>query len=166
MTTLYYPLARLWPDYLRAGLGLAICLGLLLFAAPQSVIFAVLSGMSLLLAWLAAVTFWRQQFEIQLDTSGVACHGRWGWGKRLVLPWREVRKVTLRYYSTRRDRSEGWLRVTIEGAGGTLRADSELIGFPDLVGQALAAAERNGVSIDEATRLNAARLPALRGPLS
>lgn len=165
MTRLYYPLSRLLPDYLRAGLGLAMSLGLLLFAEPQSVIFGLLAGLCLLLTWLGVATIWRQQTEIALDASGVIRTGRWGLGKRLVLPWREVRKVTLRYYSTHRDRSAGWLRVTIEGTGGTLRADSELIGFPQLVGQAFAAAERNGAVIDETSRLNAAHLQVTQGSL-
>ena len=163
MTRLYYPLSRLWPDYLRAGVGLVICLGLLLFAAPQSVIFALLAGLGLLLTWLGAATLRRQQIEITLDEAGVTCTGRWGLGKRLVMPWAEVRLVTLRYYSTRRDRSQGWLRLTIKGIGGTLRVDSELIGFTRLAGQALAAAESNGTVLDEATRMNAARLNGAQG---
>jgi hypothetical protein len=164
MTRLYYPLSRLWPDYLRAGLGLAICLGLLLFAVPQSVIFILLAGLGLLLTWLGAATLWRQQIEILLDDTGVTRTGRWGLGKRLVMPWAEVRSVTLRYYSTRRDRSQGWLRLTIAGTGGTLRADSELTGFAHLAGQALAAAERNGVTVDGITRVNAARLHGEAAP--
>ncbi|WP_374304254.1 hypothetical protein [Ferrovibrio sp.] len=161
MTRLYYPLSRLWPDYLRAGIGLAICLGLLLFASPQSVIFTLLVGLSLLLAWLGAITVWRQQIEITLDASGAARSGRWGLGRQLVMPWSGLRNVTLRYYSTRRDRSEGWLQLTIEGEQGILRADSDLIGFPVLVEQAIAAATARGVALSEATRLNAARLPAI-----
>ncbi|WP_341914072.1 hypothetical protein [Ferrovibrio terrae] len=167
MTRLYYPLARLWPDYLRAAVGLAICLGLVLFTALQSVIFALLVGLSLLLAWLGAVTLWRQQIEIELDASGVVRRsrwfnrpglGRWGLGRTLALRWSGIRAVNLRYYSTRRDRSEGWLQLTIEADGGTLRADSDLIGFPSLVEQAFAAAEHNGIAISEASRLNATRL--------
>lgn len=161
MTRLYYPVSRLWPDYLRAGLGLAICLGLLLFATPQSVIFVLLVGLSLLLAWLGVITMWRQQIEITLDASGAARSGRWGLGRQLVMPWSGLRNVTLRYYSTRRDRSEGWLQLTIEGENGILRADSDLIGFPILVEQAIAAAGARGVVLSEATRLNAARLPAI-----
>lgn len=166
MTRLHYPLSSLWPDYLRAGLGLFICLGLVLFAAPQSVIFALLVGLSLLLTWLGAVTIWRQQIEFELDASGVVRHsplltrlglGRWGLGM-VVVPWAGIRAVHLRYYSTRRDRSTGWLQLTVEAEGGTLRADSDLIGFPSLVEQAFAAAERNGIVVSETTRLNAARL--------
>ncbi len=160
MTRLYYPLSRLWPDYLRSVGGLVICLGLLLFAAPQSVIFVLLAGLSLLLAWLGAATLWRQQIEIELDASGVVRFGRWGLGRRLVIPWPEVRGVTLRYYSTRRDRSEGWLQVAIEGHRGTLRADSDLAGFSHLVAQAIAAAGQAGIALNPATLQNATRLSA------
>lgn len=169
MTRLYYPLSSLWPDYLRAGLGLLICLGLVLFAAPQSVIFVLLAGLSLLLAWLGAVTIWRQQIEFELDASGVVRRspllqrlglGRWGLGT-MIVPWAGIRAVHLRYYSTRRDRSEGWLQLTVEADGGTLRADSDLIGFPSLVEQAFAAAEQNGIAISETARLNATRLNAV-----
>lgn len=160
MTRLYYPLARLWPDYLRAGGGLAICLGLLLFAAPQSVIFALLVGLSLLFTWLGAATVWRQQIEIELDASGVV---RRGWGRTVALPWSTVKAASLRYYSTRRDRSAGWLQLVIEAEGGTLRVDSNLIGFPSLVERAFAAAERNGVAISEMSRLNASRVSSVEG---
>lgn len=172
MTRLYYPLSRLWPDYLRAGFGLIICLGLVLFAAPQSVIFALLVGLSLLFAWLGAVTAWRQQIEIELDASGVVRRslwadrlglGRWGLGRTVALSWSSVKAVTLRYYSTRRDRSEGWLQLRIEAEGGTLRVDSNLIGFPSLVEGAFAAAERNGVVISETSRLNASRVGRVEG---
>jgi hypothetical protein len=174
MTRLYYPLSRLWPDYLRAGFGLVTCLGLVLFADPQSVIFGLLVGLSLLFAWLGAATVWRQQIEIELDGSGVVRRslvaeklglGRWGLGRQLVLPWAAVKGVFLRYYSTRRDGSEGWLQLTIESKGGTLRVDSTLIGFPSLVERSYAAAEQNGVAISEISRLNASRINRTEGKL-
>ncbi len=164
MTLLHYPASRLWPDYLRSGLGLLACLGLLLFAAPQSVIFALLTGLSLLFVWLGAITLWRQQIEIELDPSGIASHNRWGFERRrTVMPWSDITGIGLRFYSTRRDRSEGWLQLTIEGhrAEGhraRLRVDSNLSGFPHLVQQALAAADRNGIAVSASTRANATRL--------
>ena len=159
MNILYYPAARLWPDYLRSGLGLTVCLGLLLFAAPQSVIFALLTGLSLLFAWLGAITLWRQQIEIELDPSGITAHGWWGFGRRrIAMPWSDITGIDLRFYSTRRDRSEGWLQLTIEGRNARLRVDSNLTGFPHLVRQALAAVDRNGISISASTRANTVRL--------
>lgn len=159
MNILYYPVSRLWPDYLRSGVGLFACLGLLLFAAPQSVIFALLTGLSLLFAWLGAITLWRQQIEIELDPTGIASHSRWGFGRRrIAMPWSDITSIGLRFYSTRRDRSEGWLQLTIEGRDTCFRVDSNLIGFPHLVRQALAAADRNGIAVSASTRANAIRL--------
>ena len=164
MSRMYYPFSRLWPDYLRSGLGLLICLGLLLFAAPQSVIFVLLVGLSLLFACLGVVTLWRQQIEVQLDSSGVASYGRWHFGqRRRVIPWAEASGVTLRYYSTRRDRSEGWLQLTIEGHGGRLRVDSDLIGFPPPAREALSAADRYGIPLSDVTRANATRIDVMDG---
>ncbi|MEK9969074.1 MAG: hypothetical protein VW600_08045 [Ferrovibrio sp.] len=172
MTRLYYPLPALLPDYLRSGFGLTACLGLVLFADPQSVIFALLVGLGLLFAWLGAATAWRQQIEIELDNTGVVRRSllaqrlglhRWGLGRTVALPWSAIRTVALRYYSTRRDRSEGWLQLTVGAEGGTLRVDSNLIGFPSLVERSFAAAEQNGVAISEISRLNATRVGRTEG---
>lgn len=160
MTRLYYPLARLWPDYLRALLGLLICAGLLLFASPQSVIFVLLAALALLFAWLGANTVWRQQIEIELDSGGITQVSRWHAGCRRVVPWSQITAVSLRYFSTRRDRSEGWLQLTIRGHGGRVRVDSRLTDFPLLVRQAMAAADSRGIPLAESTRINAARLDA------
>jgi hypothetical protein len=161
MTRLYYPLSSLWPDYLRAGIGLSISAGLQLFASPQSVIFMVLTGLSLLFAWLGASTLWRQQIEIELDATGIVQTSRWRSGWRRVVPWSEITAVSLRYFSTRRDRSQGWWQLTIRGHRGQVRADNGLTEFPSLVQQAIAAAARNGATMNAATRANAAQLGLL-----
>jgi hypothetical protein len=155
MTRLYYPLAVLWRDHLRAGLGLAFCLALMLFNSPVSVIFFLLAGVSLLLAWLSAHTLWRQQIEFKLDIHGVERFSRWGWTSPRRVAWEEMQSVRLRYYSTRRDRSDGWMTVTITGHGGTLRADSDLQGFELLATKAVAEALRLNLSLDPATLSNA-----------
>jgi hypothetical protein len=51
----------------------------------------------------------------------------------------------------------------IGAEGGTLRVDSNLIGFPSLVERCFAAAERNGVAISEMSRLNASRVSSVEG---
>lgn len=155
MTRLYYPLSRLWPDHLRAGLGLVFCVALMLFNAPVSVIFFVLAGVSLLLAWLSVHTLWRQQTEFALDGDGVQQISRWGWAKPKRIAWGELRSVKLRYFSTRRDGSAGWMTVTIRGHGGKVRADSDLEGFEPLVLRALNEAMRQGLTLDAATEINA-----------
>lgn len=160
MKRMYYPAARLWPDYLRAGTGLAISLGLLLFTELQSVIFMILAGLSLLFLWLGVATVVRQQVEIRIDADGMMRQCRWGLGRELSLSWGEIKTVDVRYFSTRRDGSQGWLQMTVRGDRGVVRIDSDLDGFPELVGRTMKAAEENGIAIDDASRFNAARLQA------
>jgi hypothetical protein len=158
MTTFYYPASRLWPDYLRSAIGLAFCLGLMLFAEPQSVIFVLLAGSGLLFAWLGVMTLWRQQIEVELDASGIALLNRWGFRRRVNMPWSDLTAVDLRYYSTRRDRSEGWLQLTVKASQARLRVDSNLLGFPQLVQAAVAAADRQQLALSPMTRANVERM--------
>lgn len=158
MTSFYYPVSRLWPDYLRSALGLAFCLGLLLFAQPQSVIFALSAGSGLLFTWLGAMTLRRQQIEVELDASGIALLNRWGFRRRIDVPWSDLTAVDLCYFSTRRDRSEGWLLLTVKAPQARLRLDSNLLGFPHLVSAVIAAADRQQLALSPATRANAQRL--------
>lgn len=158
MKHLYYPPARLWPDYLRAIAGGGVCFGLVLLTTPQSVIFVLLTGLGLLFAWFGAHTLWRQQIEIELDPSGIVQRNRWLPGRRRTIPWADITEVRLRYYSTRRDQSGGWMLLTIKGRGEKVRVDSKLNGFSSLVRPALAAADSLGIATDAATRINAARM--------
>ena len=155
MTRLYYPFARLWPDHLRAGLGLVFCLALMLFNAPASVMFFILGGVSLLLACFGLATLWRQQTDILLDAAGVQRISRWGLAKPRGVAWGAMRGLKLRYFSTRRDGSGGWMTMTIRGDGGMVRADSDLEGFEQLALQALAQAEQAGLVLDAVTESNA-----------
>ncbi len=154
ISRMYYPMARLWPDLLRAALGLLFCLALMLFTAPVSVIFTILCGASLIFLWLAVHTLSRLRTKFELDSQGVSRLG----GRVRRIEWDGLRGLKLRYYSTRRDGSQGWMTVTMQGDGGTLRADSDLDDFTHLVRQAMTAAVRNGLSLDDRTMSNAARL--------
>jgi len=151
---LYYPIARLWPDLLRAGLGLLFCLALMLFTAPVSVIFTILCGASLIFLWLAGHTLWRLRTKFELDSQGVSRLG----GRVHRMEWDGLRGLKLRYYSTRRDGTQGWMTVTMQGDGGIVRADSDLDDFTLLVEQALAAAARRNLVLDDRTLSNASRL--------
>jgi hypothetical protein len=158
MKRFYYPPTALWPDELRFAAGAITCFGLVLFATPQSVIFVLLSGLGLLFAWFGASTMWRRQIEVELNSSGIALRNRWGVRSRWVeIPWSAIRAIDLRYFSTRRDRSEGWLQLTIKSDSARISVDSRLIGFAGLVEHALRAAEANGIALNEATWINARR---------
>jgi len=163
MTRLHYPPDRLLPDLLRSAAGLGICLALILFTAPASVIFYPVVGLAVLLFWLICHTLWRWRVSFEIDDRGVTRHGGlnlgfWLKSQPVSLPWEQVNHVRLRYYSTRRDRDNGWMTVLLSGDGKTLRADSNLQDFDLLARAAWRAARRNGAKIDPLTQMNATRL--------
>lgn len=162
-TRLRYPLASLLPDILRATAGLAICLTLILFTAPVSVIFYALTGLSLLLGWLAAHALWRSRTIIEMDAGGVTQEvwilpANWAKPWRRRITWQSMSRFKLRYYSTRRERDRGWITVALTGDGGTLRADSDLENFEQFARTACRAAMRAGAEIDSVSHANAAQL--------
>jgi hypothetical protein len=90
--------------------------------------------------------------------------------------WSEMQDFRLRYYSTQRDRKEGWMQLILRGMasrapgqhevanpggpanGGVIRMDSILPGFDDIVRQAHDAARRHGLAIDATTATNLSSL--------
>ena len=66
--------------------------------------------------------------------------------------------MSLRYYTTRRDKLDGWMLLKIRGKGGVVTLDSSLEGFDDIVRRALAAARANEIALEPGTLTN---LPAM-----
>ena len=64
-------------------------------------------------------------------------------------------RMKLSYFSTKRDRSDGWMQLAIGSAGGrTVKVDSALDGFYDIVERAARAAAASGLELSHATRVN------------
>jgi hypothetical protein len=70
------------------------------------------------------------------------------------LRWADLRRLTLAYYSTRRDGSNGWLRLTLADTHGRMSIDSRIRGFDGIVSRAVDAARMNRLAIDPATLSN------------
>ena len=72
-----------------------------------------------------------------------------------VVEWRRLDRLKLSYFSTKRDRSDGWMQLTVGSAGArTVKLDSSLDGFHDVVERAAQAAVETGLTLSEATRAN------------
>ena len=72
-----------------------------------------------------------------------------------VVEWNRLDRLKLSYFSTKRDRTGGWMQLSVGSAGaGTVKVDSALDGFYDIVERAAAAALANGVELTLATRAN------------
>jgi hypothetical protein len=62
--------------------------------------------------------------------------------------------MKLAYYSTRRDGRGGWMQLQLRAGSTTLRIDSHIEGFSELISAAVAAAETRGLSLDPAPSAN------------
>lgn len=148
-TPLRYPAAALAGDYARATAGLAMSALPLLLLDLSAWVALPLGAAAVLFAAYAARTALRQTTRIVLDGDGVRAEGLLGGAVR----WDALTGLRLRYYATRRDRSDGWLAMTLTG-GGRVRVDSTLEGFDALAERAAEAARRNGLPLDRATQDN------------
>lgn len=148
--TLRTPPAALAGDYARAAAGLAMS-GLPLLLLDLSAWVAVpLALAAVLFAAFAARTAQRHLTRIVVDDDGVRAEGPLGGAVR----WDALSGLRLRYYATRRDRTDGWLVLTLSGGGGRVRVESTLDGFDALAERAAQTARRNAVPLDRATQDN------------
>jgi len=149
-TPFRYPARALVADYLRGATGLGASAGLLLLAHPALLPGLVLAMAAALFLVYFARTVCRQVTRIVLDEAGISAKGPLG----ATIRWDSLCALRLEYYSTRRDREEGWMQLKLRDATSTLRIDSEIAGFAELVRAVLAQASLRGVVLDEGSRAN------------
>lgn len=145
-----YPPAVALADYARAGAGVFLAAAPLLLADTIPTVTVALVILIVVFAAYALRTASRQLTRIEIDEDAVRVRGL---GTRAV-PWRTLNKVKLAYYSTRRDRTGGWLQLTIVGETGTLKIDSRIAGFDYLAERAATAAGKKGLKLDPTTLYN------------
>jgi hypothetical protein len=159
--TLRYSLRALRADYLRAGAGLVLSLGpAIAIPAASPAMYVLLPAAALFLAF--GVRTWRRQISrVEIGPAGISLFSP----SRVSLPWNRVQAVKLSYYSTRSDRTGGWMQLTLKGEdpqrGGklcALRVDSSLDAFERVARLAATAAVANGVVLPDATRSNLSAL--------
>lgn len=157
MSDLRYPMAALRGDYLRAGFGLALTIGPALAVPPAAAADYVLIPAAVLFLVFGLRTWQRQRARVVIDSQGISIFKP----RRVSLDWRHVRSVRLSYFSTRGDRREGWMQLTLKGkdpqrstAVRTIRIDSALDDFERVARCAAAATRANRLTISPATRAN------------
>ncbi len=147
-------------DYAGSAIGLACSLGPLAFVQPAAAVAWVLAAAAAFFLVYFARTVCRQLTHIELDEAGICARGPLG----AAIRWEDLRSLRLGYYSTRRDREEGWMQLRLRSAQRTIRIDSEVDGFADIARAAAAEARRRGVDVDEATRANLRALGIAQSP--
>jgi hypothetical protein len=148
---LRYPRQTLWADYIRATAGVVLC------GAPLAVLdvnrwLAIVLGAGFVLFALFLVrTALRQNTRYVMGPDALAADGPGG----TLVEWNRLEHMKLAYYSIKRDRSGGWMQLSIGSAGSrTVKVDSSLDGFYDIVERAARAAEARDLALNATTRAN------------
>ena len=155
MTVQRYPRVTLRNDYVRAAVGVAVCVPLAAVSRGSSFGFWLFVGLTLLFAVFGARTWLRGRAEYRLTEAGLlrtnaALKGQAATG----IAWSELTGLTLRFFPLRRDRSEGWMQLTVRRAGARLSLDSTLEDFDAIAEAALAAGLRNDLPMTQTTLAN------------
>ena len=137
-------------DYIRSGIGVVVC-GALLVATQSFTIFHYLIVAGLLLFGGFAFRTWqRHQTEYELSDDGIWANGPFG----KALRWSEIADIRLKYFSTRKDRKEGWFQLTIKSSAGKISVDSDLEGFDSILRACVPIVRINLLELSESTAEN------------
>jgi hypothetical protein len=157
----------MYGDYLRAAAGF-VPTAAILTTMPVGVVTAgVLSSFGAIFAAFGVRTLVRHGTRFNLTESALRSSGL----RRTSIAWAELDRMTLAYYSTRRDRRDGWMQLELRSGRKKVRLDSRIEGFTELVGKSANAAKSRGLTLNAATLANLAALgvslhsqPGVRGP--
>ena len=154
MTCYAYPTSAMYGDYLRAAAGF-VPTALILATMPVSMAASiVLSGFVALFAVFGVRTILRHGTRFEMTGSALNTSGL----RRTSIAWGELDRMTLAYYSTRRDRQDGWMQLELRSGWTRVRLDSRIGGFAELVDKSARAARSRGLTLNAATLANLAAL--------
>jgi hypothetical protein len=154
-----YPARSLMQDYARGAAGVVF---LAIACVPMHWVLHLVFGlMAALLLSFGLRTYLRSRSRIVLDATGIAVVGP----RARHLAWADLSQLKLRYFSTRRDRKQGWMELNLKAGGTSLAVESQIEGFEEIVRRATQAAIARGLAVDPSTEGNLAALdmPVPRG---
>jgi len=147
---LRYPCRAIVTEGLQGAIGFALAAGLLVHAEPAGpVLWASAAAAGLFLVYSARAVV-RYLTRIEIDEKGIRTLCPLG----AEISWGEMRSIRLNHYTTRNDRSGGWMQLVVRGAGASIRIDSSLGGFAGLAAAVGREALQRGAQLDEPTRSN------------
>lgn len=157
-----YPKSWLMADYARAILGLSLTAGPLMLVDPLPIFALILCILAAIFALFLARTALRQATRYRREVDGLVRCSPWGspwgspwrgpWGGERRLAWKDLTGLSVKYFSTQRNRENGWLMLTLKGRDGlVMRIESPIGGFADLIEQAMGAAGDAHLALDQTT---------------
>jgi hypothetical protein len=150
MTRHAYPPSALFGDYLRAAAGFFPTIAVLAIEPVGILSGTMLGGFAALFAVFGIRTALRHCTSIEVNEAVLQFSGL----RQVSIRWNNLDRMKLSYYSTRRDGRSGWMQLKLRAGWSTLRVDSRVEGFSELVSASAKAAEMRGLSLDPATSAN------------
>lgn len=146
-------------DYVRAGIGLALCLGAVAVAGFGGFTAWLFGVCAVIFLFFGLRTVLRSLTNYELTDTGLTRSYATGVGRaERALAWQGLKQLKLRFFPAKRDRSQGWMELTLAGEGARMRLDSTLGDFDAIVRAAVGAASRRRLALSESTLSNLAAL--------
>jgi hypothetical protein len=145
-----YPAGALSADCARGLFGSAVSGGLSMVVSLESPVAWILAAVFALFLVYFARAVVRHLTRIELSEKGVVARGPFGG----AVPWDELGSMKLRHYTTRSDRTGGWMQLDLGSRHASIRVDSRLDCFAEIARAAALEALRRGHALDPATRFN------------
>lgn len=148
---LRYPRQTIIADYSRAAAGAVLCgAPLLLLEVNLWLAVLLLAGFGLFALFLIRTAL-RHRTRYVLGPDTLCADGPFA----TLVEWNRLDRMKLSYFSTKRDRTDGWMQLGVGSTGGRLvKVDSSLEGFHDIVARAAEAAESKRLSLSDTTNAN------------
>ncbi|WP_373087704.1 hypothetical protein [Sneathiella sp.] len=151
MTKIFtYSFRALLGSYIRAVVGLVLTAVPVLLSSSISVIVYISVFLFFLFFCYGIRTIIRQMTRFEVKDDGIYMFGPFN----RIIHWDELGGFSLHYYSTRRDREDGWMQLKLKGRGSRLKIDSTIGEFDDLLRLTYGAVVRGGLVIDPVSRGN------------
>ena len=145
--TYRYSFRALMPQYIRGLIGLALMAGPLVFAETTDTGAIILGIGTVAFVVYVLNTIQGHISVIECGENGITVGGP----VPRRIDWADLTDLRLRYFSTRRDRENGWMQLVLKRPGASIRIESTLTGFKDIVAIAIKAAHKKGIHLSPAT---------------
>ena len=158
MTELRYSTKSLNADIFRSIIGFFLCICPVILVIAEPLINVILLASSLLFLVFGIKTWLRRSVRVQFKENITIINGPIS----RSLEWNELSSLKLSYFSTRRNKKDGWMQLKLQGKSGKITIESNLEKFEEICLRAYQAANENNILITKTSQRNFAELGILK----
>ena len=145
-----YPANVQRSDMIRGGVGLLLTAGPLIVLPMHWIVALLFGAAAILFAVFTARIVQRALTHYEFGEQGIVARGPMG----VAIAWDDLDALKLQFFSTRRDRRHGWMLLVLKSGNRTLKLESTLNGFDQIVDHAAEIAKAKRLVLTDATTNN------------